>query len=241
MIRQVAFAAAPAGDPRPELTGVCLRLAGAELTLAATNRQRLALRGGRLDEPAGEGRQVVAPARALGDLAAVLDDPDAPVTIALAPRRAGVCFVAPTCLVAARLIAGDYPDYEACLPSTHATRIVVESRALALAVERADLFESGADPRVTLAVDAAPPGGDRRLVVTAQGRETGASASAVAADVTGAAVRIELNGRYLREALRALGAGPVALESEGATAPCLIRPACEDRALQLIMPYGPAR
>lgn len=234
MIRQTVFAAAPAGSPRPELTGLLVRVAGGRLTLVATDGLRLAQRGGDLHEPVPEPTDVIVPARALTELAALLDTGEATVTLALAQDRACLCFVAPTFLLIARLIAATFPNHEAVLPPRWTTRLVVDGAELALAAERAGLFERRTDPRVRLAASAGQP-----LLVAARGEDTGESATEVPAAVAGAPLALELNVRYLREALRALGARPVALESAGPTAPCVLRPDGDDSTLQVIMPYGP--
>jgi DNA polymerase-3 subunit beta len=70
-----------------------------------------------------------------------------------------------------------------------------------------------------------------------QSDETGFHQAVVdAASVEGEAITIAFNVRFLKDALEAVQAPNLALETQGATAPGLIRPAGDDSYLHVIMP-----
>src|SRR5205823_4107390 len=91
-VSQVAFAAAQ-DDSRPVLAGVLLRLERGQLTLAAADGFRLAVRTVDLPDEADQALSMIIPARALSELARVLPDEDGqPVQLAATPNRSQVLF-----------------------------------------------------------------------------------------------------------------------------------------------------
>src|SRR5207244_3133521 len=80
-INTVAFAAA-ADDTRPVLAGVLVTLEGDEVTFAAADGFRLAVRTVSLSTSAPESLSLLVPARTLLELARIIADSDDPVEIA---------------------------------------------------------------------------------------------------------------------------------------------------------------
>src|SRR5438552_6290001 len=82
---ETAFAAA-SDEARPILTGVLARFEGDQLTLAAADNYRIAVKTITVLDPVGE-TSVVIPARALTELSRILADVEDPVSIVLAHSR----------------------------------------------------------------------------------------------------------------------------------------------------------
>src|SRR5438132_1497345 len=79
-------------EARPVLSGVLLTLEGDQLTLAAADGFRLAVRGVPLMDPVTEKLSLLVPARTLIELARVLDDTDDAVEIAATPNQNQILF-----------------------------------------------------------------------------------------------------------------------------------------------------
>jgi DNA polymerase-3 subunit beta len=76
-----------------------------------------------------------------------------------------------------------------------------------------------------------------RLNVTANSAEVGDNAGEVDASVEGGEAQIAFNGRYLRDALEAIGTAQAALEITGPSSPGVIKPVGEQNDyLHVIMP-----
>src|SRR4029079_1553512 len=137
-LAETAFAAA-SDEARPILTGVLARFEGDQLTLAAADNYRIAVKTVPILAAVPE-TSVVIPARALNELARVLADVDDPVDVVLASGRNQVLFHLDGIDLVSRLIDGQFPNYQQVMPQTHATRAILEREELLRAVRPAALI-----------------------------------------------------------------------------------------------------
>src|SRR4029450_11507795 len=131
--------AAAGAEARPILTGVLARFEGDQLTLAAADNYRIAVKTITILDPVEE-TSVVIPARALHELSRVLTDTDDPVSVVLAHARNQILFHLEGVDLVSRLIDGQYPNYQSVLPATHSTRAVLDREELLRAVRPAALI-----------------------------------------------------------------------------------------------------
>lgn len=235
-INQVAFAAAT-DETRPVLSGVLLTLDGDQLTMAAADGFRLAVRTVELAEPVAEKLSLLVPARTLIELARIIADSDDPVEIAATPSRNQVMFQYPGLLVVSRLIEGQFPDYQRIIPQSYQTRVVLPVADFLQATKTAAVFSRDNSNIVRLSV--APSGEELvpgRVEVAASSAEMGDNAGQLDGSVEGEETQIAFNVRYLRDALEAVNSGEVALEITGPTSPGLLKPVAGDGHLHVIMP-----
>ena len=113
-LTETAFAAA-SDEARPILTGVLAKFEGDQLTLAAADNYRIAVKTIPILDAVPE-TSVVIPARALNELARVLADVDDPVDIVLAGGRNQVLFHLDGIDLVSRLIDGQFPNYQQVVP-----------------------------------------------------------------------------------------------------------------------------
>jgi DNA polymerase-3 subunit beta len=152
--------AASRDDARPILTGVLVASTAEGVRLVATDSYRLAVSD--LDglTVLPEGRTVLVGAKGLGELQRLLGE--GTVEVYLGERY--VTFRLGSTDLTARLIEGDFPNYQQLIPSGYPNRLTVERDALAQAVERVSLV--GGVNR-----DSAPI----KLTMTAEGLELSAT------------------------------------------------------------------
>jgi DNA polymerase-3 subunit beta len=240
-INQAAFAAA-ADDTRPVLAGVLLTIEGDELTMAAADGFRLAVRTVQLAAAAEENLSLLVPARTLQELQRVIPDSDELVEIAATPNRNQIMFQFPGLLVVSRLIEGQFPDYKRIIPQGYQTRVVLPVGDLLQATKTASVFSRDNSNIVRISVtpssDELIPG---RVDVTASSAEMGDNAGQLDGSVEGQETQIAFNARYLRDALDAVSGGEVALEISGPTSPGLLKPVSGGGHLHVIMPMHVAR
>jgi DNA polymerase-3 subunit beta len=235
-IQSVVFAAAP-DDSRPVLAGVLFTLQDDKLTLAAADGFRLAVRTVELTAAQSEPLVMIVPAKTLSELARVLGD-EGQVDIAATPKGNQVVFRVPKAEIVSRLIEGQFPDYHKILPKEYSTRAVINTGDFLRATRAASVFARDNSMIVRLEVTPGPeelvPG---RLNVTATSAEVGDNAGEVDASVDGGDMQIAFNGRYLRDALEAIGTSQVGLEITGPSSPGVIKPVGEPNGyLHVIMP-----
>jgi DNA polymerase-3 subunit beta len=227
---ETAFAAA-SDEARPILTGVLARFEGDQLTLAAADNYRIAVKTITVLDPVEE-TSVVIPARALTELSRILADVDDPVSIVLAHSRNQLLFHVEGIDLVTRLIDGQYPNYQSVLPATHATRAVLDREELLRAVRPAALIAHESANIVKLGVGLE---GDPAITVSANA-EVGDHIGRVEAAVEGDGTTIAFNARFLADVLTNVDAEQFALELNGPLSPGVFKPVGDDRYVHVVMP-----
>lgn len=216
-----AVGVAAGKDGLPMLTGIRMEVAGARLTLAATDRFRLAIR--ELDWAPAEGMgdsAVVIPARALVEAAKHLGS-SGTVQVFMEPDGGTIGFAGGGRQATTRLLAAEFPRFRQLIPAEHTTAATVDVAALVAAVKRVALVADRV-AQVRLRFD-----GDL-LTLSAGGEDVGDAEETVDATIEGPGIVIAFNPGYLLDALGALDA-PRAWLTMGANPnrPVLVR---SDRA-----------
>ncbi len=125
-LEEVTFAAAT-DEARPILTGVLAKFEGNQLTLAAADNYRIAVKTIPVLD-AVEETSVVVPARSLHELSRVLADTDDPIDLVLSPSRNQILFHLEGIDLVSRLIDGQFPNYQQVIPKSYTTRATCRSR-----------------------------------------------------------------------------------------------------------------
>ncbi len=210
-------------DTLPMLTGVCVDIDGPVMTLAATDRYRLAVREVSWD-PAAPGLRAAAlvPARTLADVARTMaagvpvtvafggrdDEPggtgDAtPASAAAAgeprPAEGMISFEGGGRRLTARLIAGEFIRYQSRFPAAFGCRAEIPAAPFIEAVRRVSLVAERASP-VRLAFGAG------EVVIEAQAEGRARAVESVPAEFTGDERTISFNPHYLLDGLTAAAA-----------------------------------
>jgi DNA polymerase III subunit beta len=205
--------AASRDDTLPMLTAVCLDIDGDTLTLAATDRYRLAVRDLRWD-PAVPGARAAAmvPARTLADVARTMAA-GAPVTISFGmagaaagrdPRPADgmITFEGGNRRLAARLIGGEFIGYRSRFPAKFGSHALLPAGLFTDAVRRVSLVADRASPvRLTF--------GSGNVVVEAQTDGRARAVETVPAGFEGDERVISFNPHFLLDGLAAAAGSDV--------------------------------
>ena len=229
-LAETAFAAA-SDEARPILTGVLAKFEGDQVTLAAADNYRIAVKTISILDPVPE-TSVVIPARALNELARVLADVDDPVEIVLASGRNQVLFHLDGIDLVSRLIDGQFPNYQQIVPQSHTTRAVLDREELLRAVRPAALIAHESANIVKLQIGA---DGEPGITVSASA-EVGDHVGQVEAAVEGDGTTIAFNARYLADVLTNVTAEQFALELNGPLSPGVFKPVGDDRYIHVVMP-----
>ncbi len=216
-VAQVAVAAGR-DDTLPVLTGIRMEIAGETVTLAATDRYRLAVR--ELPwQPSAAGSEAVAlvPARTLADTARSLDSGDE-VSLALASGGVGEGLLGIESggrRTTTRLLDGEFPKYRSLLPAESLSVATVDTGSFIEAVKRVSLVAERSTPV--------------RLNFTADGVEleagTGEDAQAreeLDATLTGEAITIAFNPQFLLDGLGAIDKPTAVLSFTTSTKPAVL-------------------
>ncbi len=233
-LEHVVFAAAT-DDSRPVLTGVHFAIGPAGIRLAATDGFRLA--AFQLDlNGAGQEREVIVPARALGELSRLLSEATQPARMTVNSAQTQVLFDLGHATLIANLIQGSFPNYQQLIPASSATHTEVSVNEFKQETRLASIFARDGSGIVRLIASPGEAGAPGRLLVTARAEEVGNNEGEIDAVVNGEEAKIAFNSRYLMEVLNVLGTDRVAIETSSPSAPGVLRPVSDDRYVHVVMP-----
>jgi DNA polymerase-3 subunit beta len=223
-VGQVAIAAGR-DDTLPMLTGVRLEIDGTRLTLAATDRYRLAVR--ELDwtpeDPSADAVQVLVPARTLADAAKSLSHSDT-MTLALSSGGTGegiIGFSGTTSGRASRattrLLDATFPAYRSLLPNEWSSSADITVAPLVEAVRRVALV---ADRNTPVRLEF----GESTLALSAGAEDEGRAEENLEVGYEGEPITTAFNPQFLLDGLGALTAPTARLLFTSANKPVVLRP-----------------
>ena len=227
-VSQVAIAAGR-DDTLPMLTGVRLEIDGSRITLAATDRYRLAVR--ELDwtpeNPSAEPAQVLVPARTLSDAAKSLSH-SSTMTLALSAGGAGegiIGFAGSTngraSRATTRLLDATFPAYRSLLPSEWSSTAEITVAPLVEAVRRVALV---ADRNTPVRLEFSTEG----LSLSAGGDDEGRAEENLEVSYDGEPITTAFNPQFLLDGLAAVTASSARLLFTSPNKPVVLRPDAAD-------------
>jgi len=233
--------ASSADEAKQLLTGVHLRFNAKALEAAATDGHRLAVLqvedaledAAASSDDAAEGFAVTLPARSLREVERLMagwrsDDP-----VSLFCDRGQVVFLAADQMVTSRTLEGTYPNYGQLIPDGFNRTLALDRRGLIAALERIAVL---ADQHNNVVKFTSQP--DEGVVqISADAQDVGSGSESLAANLTGDAIQIAFNVRYLLDGLKAMGSDRVVLHCNAPTTPAVLKPEGDAEAFTyLVMP-----
>ena len=216
-VAQVALAAGR-DDTLPVLTGVRIEIEGDQLTLAATDRYRLAVRTlSWRPETADLSTTALVPARTLAETAkALTGGPE--VVLALAAGGAGegmIGFEGGGRRTTSRLLEGEFPKYRSLLPSESTAVAEVATGPFVEAVKRVALVAARNAPvRLAFSADG--------VVLEAGGADDAQASERLECGWEGEPMAIAFNPQYLLDGLGAVDSDTTALSFTVPTRPAVL-------------------
>lgn len=213
-VRQVTVAAAR-DHTLQTITGVSVAASGDTLTLAATDRYRLAVRTLPWQPDTDVDVSVLLPAQVVADAAKTMTTGEH-VELRLdtdSNRVAGLAGGGRQ--VVTRLLDGDFPNYERLFPTEFGHHVTVQVEALADAVRRAALVAERNTP-VRLSIT------QGRITVEAGAGDEAQAVETVPAELDGGDIAIGFNPGYLLDALGVLDTDTVQLAAATPAKPVVL-------------------
>jgi DNA polymerase III subunit beta len=215
-VGQVAVAAGR-DDTLPMLTGVRLEIDGTRLTLAATDRFRLAVR--ELDwapEDTEQETAVLIPARTLAEVAKTLGG-SGTTSLALSAGDGMLGVSGGGRRATTRLLDAEFPRFRQLIPAEHTSAAVLEVAGLVEAIKRVALVtDRVAQVRMEF--------GEDGLRLAAGGDDVGSAEEELTCEFEGEPLTIAFNPGYLLDALGALHTERAQLTFTTPNRPALVRP-----------------
>jgi DNA polymerase III subunit beta len=215
-------------ETRPVLTGILVSASERELRMVATDSYRLSVKETTLEQPLPGGFEANVPARALQELARLVQQLDGEELI-VGVRQNQVVFQVGEVVLSSRLIEGQFPNYRQLLPESYEHELSLAGGEVTDVVRRISLLaQKNAPLRLSFA-----PG---ELTVSAQTPDIGEAQESLPVAFQGEPFEIGFNPDFLREGLEGVQSGAILLKLISPLRPGLIQSAEDGGFLYLIMP-----
>ncbi len=226
-------------DSRPVLGGVLIYTPSYEqLCFVATDGHRLAEKTISIPPLTKLLENTIIPSSTIQDLLKVIQAQDAP-TVKLLAEDDQISFSVGSVTLISRLVAGDYPEYKNLIPNSSEINFSVDRAELLQTVKIAALFARESAGTISLQVD----NDSQLLTLNSIANQIGENHSQIAIS-TNASGEVNLNSRYLIDALNSFDSELLTIRFSKGLTPFIISPATQDSAktplnhLHLIMPLN---
>ena len=240
--------ASSADEAKQLLTGVHLQFNQRSLEAAATDGHRLAVLQvsdalqadpavdlDSTDNAAEESADlaVTLPARSLREVERLMAGWRSEEPVSLFCDRGQVVFLAADQMVTSRTLEGTYPNYRQLIPDGFSRTLGLDRRGLIAALERIAVL---ADQHNNVVKFSSEP--EQGLVqISADAQDVGSGSESLPANLSGDAMQIAFNVRYLLDGLKAMGSERVVLHCNAPTTPAVLKPEQDtDGFTYLVMP-----
>lgn len=193
MLTKTVFAAARE-DSRYTLNGVQLQIGKQKATFIGTDGKRLAkLTAPITIDAAAQGNYVIS-LKAVDEMSKMLEDTDAPVQVSLSQDK--IALENGSTLLAAKLLAGQYPDVERVIPTQLTHQFSVHREELMLLLRQVSLFTSETSHSARFSFETG------QLHLSAASAEVGEGKVSMPVDYTGERLDIAFNPHFFIDILR---------------------------------------
>lgn len=230
LIDRTAFAVSQQ-EGRYALNAALLVLKPDRVEMVSTDGSRLSLvgQGVQADGLKGEERLLI-PRRALGLLRRLAGAHECDTPIAIAKDATHLFFTAGDSLLITRMIAGEFPKYEAILPQSNGITATVDGDATREALERVSLLASEQHHGVSLMFD------PEHVTISTTNSDAGEAIESVNASYNGEPLRVGFNCLYLLDFFSAVKTGQVEIALKDNQSAAEFRPADDGEYRYVVMP-----
>jgi DNA polymerase-3 subunit beta len=224
MIGRTLFATARENS-RYAINGVLMKREGKRLEMVATDGRRLALCRQNVQGDKEAGISCIVPTKALALLQRLIDDPEAPVQIAITDNQ--ILFRIGSedeggkrAVLTSNLVEGTFPPYEEVIPKDQDKKVVFDRDLLSSAVRRAALLTNEESRGVRMKF----VGSDKQVEFSSRAPEMGeAQINIDVSSYDGGDIEIGFNPNFITEALKVIADPEVIMELKAPNKPGLIK------------------
>ena len=213
-------------ETRYALNGVLFVLEGTTMRLVATDGHRLALAARTIGD-VGKKISAIVPRKAITEITRVLGAGEE-VQIAITENQ--FVLQMPNFVLTARLIEGQFPNYEAVVPKGHPSRLLVSRGALTAALRRVSVMADERNKPVKLVF------GPGSLRLAASSQDLGEAEETLEVDYKGEELTIGFNSKYLLDAMSPVEGEQVVVQFKDALSPGVIKSVEDESYCCVIMP-----
>lgn len=228
MIKKTAFAASTE-EALGVIVGLLMEIKDGELNIVAVDSHRLAIRN---ETMKGKNDiRIIVHARILNEIGKILSEEESDnENFKLILDKKKIVVLLKNIKIVARQLEGEFINYKDLLPKENTTKITINKKEMADAIERASILtRDGKANLVRIGIS------DNNLLITSRSEE-GNVKEEIAIVKEGEDLEIGMNSRYLYDALRTIEDEEITMEFGGSTRPCIIKPVKGEEYIYLILP-----
>lgn len=228
MINQTLFAVADNESAKPVYTGLKFDIDEGKITLIGVDGYRLAIRKEAINY-FDERMEFVVPKKTIRELIKLINaDEDKNITLLVSKRH--IVFEIENYSIISRLLDGDFIDYEAAVPKTSSTTVLINTGDAINCIERTlPVIENNTKNPIRCLFE-----GDQMRVSTVS--SLGRVVDYTHANTAGDRVEIGFNSKFMLDALNAADVDEVKIELVGPVSPAVIKPINSEEFLFLVLP-----
>ncbi len=213
---------------RPELASLYLSVEGGILTAVATDSFRLAEKKIPLINKGTQGKFLI-PAKNALEIAQALPDDD--IIISFDDHQCA--FVSNMSMLVSRLTNATYPDYRQIIPKESIVEAILLRKDFEAALKRTVIF-SDSFQKIRISFDPKK----NSLSLFARNTDIGESSEILSAQISGSALNLSFNYRYLTTILSLTNSESISLIAAGIGRPLIIRGVGDTSLLYLVSPMN---
>jgi DNA polymerase-3 subunit beta len=228
---QKTLAAAQATELRPELSSVFFQFSMDHLTLAATDSFRLAektLNESEFTANITNEFRILVPLKTTQDLLRILKNNG---TVRITKDENQILFKTQEAEFISRLLAGNFPDYQAIIPKEFKAELTITKAEFTDAVRLASVFGSTV-PEITFK----PTKDGKGVEVYSRDENLGENSYILPAKIKGEFNEVSFNWKYLSEGLKVIDSKDVIFALSEDNRPALLRAREDSSYLYVLMP-----
>ena len=192
--------------------------------MAATDGYRIAIKRIILKEGLPAPVSAIIPASALRELARIASANDKVVHMAFCGEKSQVIFHLENAELISSLIAGEFINYEAIVPTSFKTTTVVSTAALQSACNQAGVIARENKNLIKMNIRISDDEIAKIMIMTQAEQSGGSQENVVEANAQGEDIQIAFNVRYLKDVLDVIDSPNVSLRTNATMAPAMIAP-----------------
>jgi DNA polymerase-3 subunit beta len=215
-------------NTRYAINGVLWQVEGERLDLVATDGRRLAKASGKVKVAAKAKKQAIVPSKAMHLYQRMFSEDEEDVSVKIDSNR--ITLAGRRAMVTTALVEGQFPDFNAVIPTDNDKRAELKVDHLLSAVKRAALLTNEDSRGVRFAFL------EDELALSSRAPQTGEARITIPVEYRGEPVDIGFNPTFFTDVLRIVHADAVSFDIKESNRPGLMR--CGDDFLYVIMPVN---
>ena len=226
LIRKTSFATSRE-EARYALNGILFQVGKEEITAVSTDGRRLAKVKKAIAGMKTE-KQVILPSKAVNEVSRITEDVEGEVRMFIGENE--VTFEMDGIMLVARLVKGDFPDYDKVVPKTYNDRITLDRENFLSGIKRVSLLTSEKSNTIKISLSR------DRMILSASTPELGEASEEMDISYEGEDEILAFNPVYLMDFLRNEVCKEVYFDIINPVSPAVLRPVEEEDYFYVVMP-----